>query len=101
NTAAPAITSVSPNSGQQGQTNLIVTVNAVNTHFVFGTTTASFGAGITVNSVIASGSTVAIVNITISASAVLGARDVTLTTGAEVVTEAGAFTVNAAVVTAS
>jgi len=44
----PALITVSPNSGQQGQQNLSVSLTGQNTHFAQGTTTASFGTGITV-----------------------------------------------------
>ena len=53
------------------------------THFVNGTTTASFGAGITVNAVNVTSATTATVNITISALADVGTRTVTLTTGGQ------------------
>src|SRR5205814_1109417 len=48
---APAIIFVNPNTGQQGQSNLSVSITGQNTNFVQGTTAASFGAGITVVSV--------------------------------------------------
>src|SRR5271165_5602700 len=43
-----AVAQVVPNNGQQGQQGLSVAVTGQFTHFVQGTTTASFGAGITV-----------------------------------------------------
>ena len=48
---APMLLTVSPNTGQQGQQNLNVQVTGQFTNFVQGTTLASFGAGVTVNSV--------------------------------------------------
>src|SRR5205085_4762046 len=44
----PTISLVSPNAGQQGQQNESVSLTGQFTHWVAGTTTASFGAGITV-----------------------------------------------------
>src|SRR2546425_12057082 len=44
----PVLQTVNPNTGHKGQPNLSVTITAQFTHFVQGTTTASFGAGITV-----------------------------------------------------
>jgi len=89
----PTITSVIPNSGQQGQQNLSVTIAGLNTHFVQGTTTASFGTGITVASLTVNSATSATAVLNIGPAAVVGARSVTLTTSTEVVTLANAFTV--------
>ena len=51
-TAGPALlSSISPTSGQQGQTNLNLTVTGQNTHFVQDVTTATLGGGVIVNSV--------------------------------------------------
>src|SRR5207237_7506023 len=44
----PVLQTVNPGSGQQGQQSLSVNLTGQFTHFVQGTTTASFGAGITV-----------------------------------------------------
>src|SRR5207247_11242620 len=44
----PVLQTVNPGSGQQGQQNLNVNLTGQFTHFVQGTTTASFGAGISV-----------------------------------------------------
>ena len=74
---------VSPGAGQQGQT-LNVAVVGQFTSFVNGTTTASFGPGITVNTVNVTGATTANVGITISALADVGTRTVTLTTGGQI-----------------
>jgi hypothetical protein len=91
----PAITSVTPNSGQQGQTIATVALAGQYTHFAQGTSTASFGAGITVNSLIATDATHATANITIDPAASTGNRNVTVTTGGEIVTLANGFTVTA------
>ncbi len=94
----PVLTLINPNTGQQGQQNLSVAITGQFTHFVQGTTTASFGAGIplasplTVNSAT---SATAVLNI--DASAAIGARNVTMTTNAEVVTLNNGFTVTAGI----
>jgi FG-GAP repeat len=87
-----AITQVTPAVGTPGQTNLTVRVRGVFTHFANGTTAASFGPGITVNSVSVQHANQATVNVTIDAGAAPGGRTITLTSGGEVVSTAG-FTV--------
>jgi hypothetical protein len=93
---APAIANIVPNTGYQGQTLASVTISGQNTHFAQGTTVANFGTGITVNSLTVSSSIVAVANIAIAGNATVGSRNVTMTTGAEVATGSGAFTVTAA-----
>ena len=90
----PTITLVNPNTAQQGQQSLSIGITAALTHFVQGTTQASFGAGITIASLTITSptSTTAVVNI--DPAATVGLRDVTLTTGSEVATLAGGFAVN-------
>jgi hypothetical protein len=61
-----------------------VTVTDLNTHFVQGTTTADFGSGIIVNSVVVTSAVSMTANISIAGNAVVGARTVTVTTGTEV-----------------
>src|SRR5207244_249031 len=92
---APMLLTVSPNTGQQGQQNLNVQVTGQFTNFVQGTTLASFGAGVSVNSVTVANATSLTANISITANAALGGRTLTVTTGAEVVSLANAFTVTA------
>ncbi len=87
------IASVAPNSGQQGQTLSSVVITGTATHFAQGTTTASFGSGITVNTLTVNSATSATANLTISATAATGTNAVTLTTGGEVATLANAFTI--------
>src|SRR5277367_5836219 len=87
----PILTSLSPSSGQQGQQNLSVTITGKFTHWVQGTTTASFGSGITVNSLTVNSATSAKAGISISSTATAGASNVTVTTGAEVVTLSNGF----------
>jgi outer membrane protein assembly factor BamB len=95
---APTVTSVSPNSGNQGQTlnNVIIT----GTYFT-GATAVSFGAGITVNSFITDNATQIRANITIAGGAALGARDVSVTTPGGTGTKTGGFTVQQPTQTAS
>jgi Domain of unknown function DUF11/PKD domain/Bacterial Ig-like domain/Bacterial Ig-like domain (group 2) len=97
----PVLTQVSPNSGQQGQTNLSVALTGQFTHWVQATTTASFGAGITVTSLTVNSATSAMAVVSISATATPGASSVTVTTGTEVVTLTNGFTVLAAQLTLS
>src|SRR3954454_4695357 len=80
-TGAPAIT-LNPTSGQVGQT-LSVAINGQNTNFVQGTTTANFGAGVTVNTLTVNSPASAIASITIQSSAATGARTVMVATGTE------------------
>ncbi len=88
--------SINPNSGDQGWTGNIV-VSGTGSHFINGTTGASFsGSGITVNSVTVASTLSATVNVTIDPAAATGARILTVSTslgalGTETVT--AAFTV--------
>ena len=91
------ISVVSPPTGHQGDQNLSIALTGEYTHFVNGTSTASFGAGITVNSLTVSDATDAVANITISSSATIGSRNVTVTTGGETATRIGGFSVLAGV----
>jgi hypothetical protein len=72
---APTVASIAPASGFRRQT-LDVTVTGSN--FISGVSTVSFGTDITVNSIIVNSATRMTANITISANAALGARDVTV-----------------------
>jgi len=92
----PVLVSVNPNTGQQGQQNLQVTITGQFTHFVQGTTTMSFGAGITVTSLTVNSSTSATASVNIDLAAMLGPRNVTVTTSSETVTLKNAFTVTSA-----
>src|SRR5689334_3023711 len=74
-TPPPTVTSVNPTSGGQGQ-NLTVTLAGSNFR---GAATCSFGAGITVNSCTLNSGTQLTANITISSTATLGSRNVTVT----------------------
>jgi hypothetical protein len=89
----PILVSVNPNIGHQGQQNLSVTITGQFTHFVQGTTSASCGTGITVNSITVADETHATANISILATAAVGARTVTLTTNTEIASLSGGFSV--------
>ena len=90
----PAITDVTPTSGAQGSS-LAIDVTAQFTNFVQGATTATLGAGIFVNSVTVTSATAATINVTISPTATVGTRGITLTTGGEIVSTGGGFAVTA------
>lgn len=79
----PFIAVCSPTSAAQG-TSLSVDITGNGTHFVNGTSAATFtGDGITVNSTTVIDATHARANITISGAATPGARDVNVITGTE------------------
>ncbi len=87
--APPAIASVNPNQGIQGQTeNVTITGN-----YFTGATLVSFGPGITVNSFTVDNNTQITVSITIDGAATAGYRDVSVTTPDGSDTEANAFLV--------
>ena len=92
---APSILSVNPDSGQQGQQNLSVVLTGQFTHWVQGTTTASFGAGITVASLTVNSHTSATAVLNIDPAATAGSRLLTMTTGSEVAYQGSGFTVTA------
>ena len=94
-TGGATISAVLPKKGTAG-TALKVLIAGDGTHFVQGTTVASFGAGITVNSLTVNSATSATAIITIKAAATPGTRNVTATTGTEVATLTSGFTVVAA-----
>ncbi|MGA9977890.1 MAG: Ig-like domain-containing protein [Candidatus Sulfotelmatobacter sp.] len=87
---------VSPPTGTQGTT-LNVDLTGVLTNFVNGTSVANFGAGIAVNSTMVTSATTAVANITISQTATIGSRNVSVTTGAQVASITGGFSVLAGV----
>src|SRR5207245_2932959 len=75
----PVLQTVNPGSGQQGRQNLSMNLTGQFTHFVQGTTTASFGAGITVVSMTFDSATTPTTVVNIVASTATGNRHVTLT----------------------
>ena len=86
-----ALVYINPPSLPQGQTQN-VTITSLNTSFA-ANTTATFGSGVTVNSVTANTATSLAVNITVQPTAALGYRPVTITTGSQVVSSAYLFQV--------
>ncbi|MGH9353729.1 MAG: LamG domain-containing protein, partial [Terriglobia bacterium] len=91
----PALFSIVPNSGSQGQQNLSVALTGQFTNWAQGTTTASFGAGITVASLAVNAATGATAVLNIDPATPVGASAVTLTTGTEIDTLANGFSVAA------
>ncbi|MFA5113008.1 MAG: DUF1565 domain-containing protein [Candidatus Margulisiibacteriota bacterium] len=91
------VSSVSPNTGTGGQTGLQVRVNCLYTHFD-ATTTADFGAGVTVTNLTVEGKSRLVAVLSIATGAVAGSRNVTLNTvsSSEIVTGVGSFGVTAA-----
>ena len=73
---APTLTSLSTHAAGRGQT---LNVTVTGTNFATGITTASFGVGVTLNSLTVSSPTSAIANISVAASAIIGARSVSVT----------------------
>lgn len=91
-----SLVSVTPASGTQGASLPTVVATGSNTTWVNGVTTASFsGTGIAVNSTTVTSATSATINLSIGATATVGARNVTMTTGGSAVTLTNGFTVNA------
>jgi uncharacterized protein YjdB len=89
----PVVLFANPNSGLQGQQNLSVSVTGQFTNWVQGTTTASFGPGITVAALTVNSSTTATASLNIDPAATQGPRTITFTTGTEIATRANSFTV--------
>lgn len=89
----PALVSVSPNAGHQGQQSLSVTITGQFTQFAQGATTANFGAGVTVASLTVTGLNNATAVLNIDPAAATGPRAVSLTTGAEIDSLSYGFTV--------
>src|SRR5262249_3453497 len=75
---AAILTKVTPTTGQQGAQNLAVTISALGSNFVQGTTTANFGTGVTVVSVTVNSPTSATALLNIDPIAAKGARNVTV-----------------------
>jgi RHS repeat-associated protein len=88
----PALLSINPNSGTQGQANLPVTITGQNTHFS-DASVIDLGTGIAVSNGSATDGTHLNAQLSIAAGAAAGARTLRVTTGGEVVTLANAFTV--------
>lgn len=93
----PIIATVNPPTGHQGDTNLNVQLTGLFTAWVNNVSVANFGAGITVNSLTVANPTTATANITISPTAAIGARNVTVTTTGQVAPITGGFSVLAGI----
>ncbi|HEY7135452.1 MAG TPA: hypothetical protein VIB48_10315 [Acidimicrobiia bacterium] len=91
-TVAPTVTALNPASLPQGAANQTVTVTG--TGFATGATVAFSGTGVIVNSVTVNSPTQLTLNVSVAATAALGARDVTVTNaGGLAGTLTGGFTV--------
>jgi len=86
----PTVASATPNQGTQGQTLSSVVITGTN---FTGASAVSFGAGITVSSFTVNSATQITANITIATGAIVGARDVSVTTSGGIGTRTGGFTV--------
>src|SRR4029077_13279490 len=93
NLAPPTLTSISPNSGVQGQG---VAVTLAGTNFVAGATIGLSGAGITVNNTTVLSATQITATFAIVANATTGAQNITVTSSGSL-TSGVTFTVNPAV----
>ena len=93
-TATPGLSFslINPGSAPQG-TSLTVDVQGLNTEFVQGTTTANFGDGITVTSILVNSPTDMTVGLTIDPLAPPGGRMVTVVTGGQFAVAENGFTV--------
>src|SRR6267142_2658321 len=87
----PVLTIATPNSGQQGQ-NVTLAVTGQFTHFAQGTTQVSMD-GVTVSSVTVTDPTSLTAHLTVPATAAVGSRTLTVTTGGEAPTLSNAFSV--------
>jgi hypothetical protein len=91
--SVPAILSVSPSTGTAGTTE-DVRISGGATHFA-GSSTASFGPGVTVNSLTVQSPTSAVAKVTIAPGATIQLNDVSVQTGAEIATRAHSFLIAA------
>ncbi len=76
------VTAASPAQAVVG-THADVTVTGMQTHFVAGLTTASFGPGVTIQYIEVTDATHAIVHLDVAPGAAIGFRNITMTTGSE------------------
>src|SRR5262249_39675279 len=79
----------------QGATNVNVTVTGNGTHFSQGLTEGNFGDGVTINSITVTSITTAVFNVSISSTAAIGSRTITIITGGEFAAAANLFAVTA------
>ena len=88
----PSLSTALPASARLTQTlNIAITGNYSN--FYQGISGLSFGSGITINAVTVTSPTSLMANVTVTGAAPLGAHDITVTTGSEIDTLSGGFTV--------
>src|SRR4029077_4798597 len=92
----PAITLVNPSSGQQGAGSVPVTITGNFTHFSAASVVSFGNTAVTASGPVGTPTATSLtVNVSITGAAALGATSVTVTTGAEVVTQTNGFTVTA------
>ena len=84
--AGPTVLSITPSIVAAGSTRDIAISGAL-THFAAGSSSASFGAGVTVNQLTVSSPTSAVAKVTVAPGATIGFRDVSVQTGGEVAGE--------------
>lgn len=89
----PELLQVNPNSGHQAEQNLSVSLSGKFTHWTQGTTSADFGAGISVISLVVNSATSATAKLNIDPSASIGGRTVTVSTASETVSLTNGFTI--------
>jgi len=89
----PVLLFANPNASQAGQQGLSVSLTGQFTNWVQGTTTASFGPGITVTALTVNSPTTATASLNIDPAATPGPRTITLTTGTEIAALANGFTI--------
>jgi hypothetical protein len=83
NSSVGTITMITPNATQQGQV-FTVTVTGANSHFAQGSTGVDFGSGTGADNVTVNGPLSLTARVTVNASAIVGTRTLTVTTGTEV-----------------
>jgi uncharacterized protein (TIGR03437 family) len=92
----PTVTSISPTSGAQGATNLLISITGTGFTDANNGTACSFGAGITVTSCVYNSTTSLTADLQIGSTATVGARDVVVTNpDGQSGTLPGGFTVTA------
>jgi Bacterial Ig-like domain len=82
----PSITTVSPNSGLPGDSNINVQIAGVFTHWTSGVTTIDFGPGLTVQTFTVNNDTSITAVVDIDPAAQIGYRTINVRTGAQVLT---------------
>ena len=98
NPPPPSLLTVSPSIVQSGQQSVSVTITGLFTSFAQGTSTASFGAGVSVVSLTVNSPESAVAVLNVDPAAAPGPRDVTVITGNEVATLPNGLMVTAPVI---